>query len=426
MNATRAARWLALLACAALLAAPWRGHIDDFDAQLYLVVARNLARDHAWFNLRYLPSVFPVFRDHLPFGFWPAAAAIRLFGEWAVPAVYALMMLGAVAAAGRIAERIGGARAGVAAILLLGTCESIWQYGGRLLLEPPLLLLATLAAGAALANRWTAAALFGALAALIKGPFGLLPLACVAAARLPERRGALAALAAALPLAAFLLVDPAGGWRTAYLHGQLLASAAGARPDGVALWWFPLAVIAHRFWPGFPFALLGAWRARREPALRPLAVACALMVALLCLPARKWGNHAYVAFPLLAGLGGAAVAPWLAKVRLTWVAGVAAAVALAFSLSGLGARLLRPPCAFSTSLREPLAALPPGRDVVVVSKLYDAYAQLAAERDLVPWPVSSLPDKPSLPDAVVTDDTPVPPAWAVVGRGGGFLLLRAR
>ena len=37
------ARAFALIACAALLAAPWRGHIDDFDADIYLVVARNLA-----------------------------------------------------------------------------------------------------------------------------------------------------------------------------------------------------------------------------------------------------------------------------------------------------------------------------------------------------------------------------------------------
>lgn len=425
MNA-RAARWLALLACAALLAAPWRGHIDDFDAQIYLVVARNLARDHAWFNLRYLPSVWPVFREHLPFGFWPAATTIRIFGEWAVPAVFALITLGAIAAAGRIARRMAGERAEVAAILLLGTCESIWEYGGRPLLEPPLLLLATAAAGAALADRWRTAALLGSMATLIKGPFGLLPLACVALVRFRNWRVPLAAVLAIVPLAIFLAFDPAGGWRSTYLHGQLLASATGSRSDGVALWWFPLAVVARRFWPGLPFALLGVWRARREPALRGLALVCALTIALLCLPARKWGSHTYVVFPLLAALGGAAVAPWLARIRLDLLTGVAAVLAVMFFVSGLGARLLRPPCAFSTSLREPLSALRPGREVLVISKLYNAYAQLAAERDLVPWPVSSLPEKPSLPDAVVTEDTPVPPAWAVVARGGGFLLLRAR
>src|SRR5918911_858402 len=126
MKPERVAWVCALVSCAALLAAPWRGHVDDFDAQIYTVVARNMARDRSWFDLRCLPSLRPVFREHLPFGFWPAAAAIRANGEWA----------------------------GVAAILLLGTCESIWQYGARLLLDAPLLLFATAATGAALAARW--------------------------------------------------------------------------------------------------------------------------------------------------------------------------------------------------------------------------------------------------------------------------------
>jgi hypothetical protein len=81
--------------------------VDDIDAQLCRVVARNLAKDHAWFDLRYLPSLHPVFREHLPFGFWPAAAALRVFGEWAVDPLYAAMMLGAIACAGGIARRIG-------------------------------------------------------------------------------------------------------------------------------------------------------------------------------------------------------------------------------------------------------------------------------------------------------------------------------
>jgi len=154
MKPERVAWVSALVACAALLAAPWRGHVDDFDAQLYRVVARNLARAHAWFDLRGLPTLHPVFREHLPFGFWPAAAAIRVGPERAIDPLYALMTLGAIAASGAIARRLAGDRAGVAAILLLGTCESIWQYGGRLLLDPPLLLFATASAGMALAGRW--------------------------------------------------------------------------------------------------------------------------------------------------------------------------------------------------------------------------------------------------------------------------------
>ncbi len=126
--------WIAALAIsAALIAAPWRGHVDDMDAQLYLVIARTMARERLWFDLQCLPGFYPHFREHLPFGFWPAIAAIRLFGEWAVGPVYGLFTLGAIVMSGRIARRIGGPWAGVAAMILLGTCESIWQYGGRLL-----------------------------------------------------------------------------------------------------------------------------------------------------------------------------------------------------------------------------------------------------------------------------------------------------
>jgi 4-amino-4-deoxy-L-arabinose transferase-like glycosyltransferase len=426
----KAAWAFALLLSAALLAAPWWGHIDDVDAQLYLVVARNMARDHSWFDLRYLPGVFPRFREHLPFGFWPAAAAIRVFGEWAVAPLYAFLTLAAIVFAGRIARRTAGEWAGVAAVVLLGTCESIWQYGGRLLLEPPLLLFATAAAGAALADRFVAAALLGATAALIKGPFGLLPLACVALARL-DRRALLAVVAAALPLALFLGIDPSGGWRSGYLHGQLLASASGARADGVTSWWFPLRVIVGRFWPGLPIALLGLWRARRDARLRPLAIACLLTAALLCLPHRKWGNHAYVAFPLLAALAGAAAGPLLEKLRPRLVAATlagAAALAWALALAGLGARVLQPPCPFSTGLRAPLDALHPRRPILVVAPNPDmlAIGELAAERDLVPWPEQHLPDPPTMPDAIARDETPVPHSWAVVAREGGWSVLRKR
>jgi hypothetical protein len=56
-------------------------------------------------------------------------------------------------------------------------------------------------------------------------------------------------------------------------------------------------VIKNRFWPGIPLVAYGLWRARRERQLQPLAIACILGALLLCVPARKWGNHAYVLFP---------------------------------------------------------------------------------------------------------------------------------
>ena len=219
-RAPRVALGFVLLLTSALLVAPWRGHVDDLDAQIYRVVARNMVADGTWFDLRYLPDVWPRFREHLPFALWPAAVTLRFLGERAVDWIYALTTLVTVWLTARIASRIAGAWAGVAAALALGTCESIWQYGGRLLLEPPLLLFATASAGAALLPRpsWGRAALFGALAVSIKGPFGLLPLACVAVGRAvtqkswrPLAGGAIAGIAASAPAAAFLLIDRLAG-----------------------------------------------------------------------------------------------------------------------------------------------------------------------------------------------------------------------
>jgi 4-amino-4-deoxy-L-arabinose transferase-like glycosyltransferase len=419
--------WIgALLLCAALLIAPWRGHVDDFDAQIYLVVVRNMVRDHTGFDLSYLPAFNPVFREHLPFGFWPAAAALRLAGEWAIDPVYAAMTLGAIAVSGLIARRLAGEWAGISAVVLLGTCESIWQYGGRLLLEPPLLLFATAAAGAALYDLWLAAAVLGAVATLIKGPFGLLPLACVCLVKARNWRAIAAVLAAVVPLGIFLLVDPSGGWREGYLRHQILASATGVRTDGVSAFWHLPAVIARRFWPGLPFLVAGFWRARRSPELRPIALACALMVALLCLPFRKWGNHAYVSFPLLAALAGAAAAPLWARLRQPHlaVAGLALA-ALIFSGSGLGARVLQPPCPFSTVLGDALRSLPPGKPVLMVSPsgIWPAVAQVAAETGLLPTPVSTLSGRDSAPGAL-SRGVAIPQGWQVLGTGAGWSVLR--
>jgi 4-amino-4-deoxy-L-arabinose transferase-like glycosyltransferase len=427
MKPERVAWVSALVACAALLAAPWRGHVDDFDAQIYTVVARNIARDGSWFDLRLLPSLRPVYREHLPFGLWPAAAAVRANSDWAVNLLYGLMTLGAIAASGMIARRLAGEWAGVAAVLLLGTCESIWQYGARLLLDPPLFLFATAAAAAALVSRWRSAAVLGGLATLIKGPFGLLPLACVAVTRLRDWKAPAAVAAAIVPLGVFLAIDPAGGWRSGYLQAQLLASATGGRADGVSAWWFPLAVVARRFWPGFPFLLLAVWVARRNAALRPLLFACALMLAALCLPQRKWGNHTYVAFPLLAALAGAAAAPLLERVssrtRVTGTVSLAA-IACGLSISGLGALLLRPPCPYSTTFRTALGRIPVGSVVLVVSAELGDVTTLAAERDVVPQVAREVPLEAAVRDAIVRGPVVVPPGWTVVSRAGPLAVLR--
>ena len=387
------------------------------------MLVRHLAQDKAWIDLRYLPGLLPHFRDHLPFGFWPGAAALRVFGEWAVQPCYALLTLLAIVAAARIAARLEGPWAGVATALALGTCESIWQYGGRVLLEPPLLLLTTLSVGAVLrpVPRWGLAALFAALAVLVKGPFGLLPLACVAAALGPRAwlRCAIACVAAAVPLALFLWTHPS--WEQGYLRDQLVASATGARLDGVLAWWFPLAVIAGRFWPGLPFAF---WGARRN---RVLAIACALGAALLCVPQRKWGNHAYVLFPLLAILAGVGAARLLERVpRKLEILSAATALAWALCLAGAGRLVLQPPCVVA-ALAPQLSRLPRSSPVLVVSPRVEwmLIGELAEENDLVPWPESQLPDESRLAHhALVPRGTAVPEPWREIGSAAGWSLLQ--
>jgi 4-amino-4-deoxy-L-arabinose transferase-like glycosyltransferase len=451
----------ALLLGAALLSLPWSGHVDDVDAQLYQVVARHVAAGDGWLDLRYLPGAYDHFREHLPFGFWPAAAAIRLFGERAIGPVSALFTLGMLALVGWAASRLAGPWAGLAALLSLATCESIWRYGGRLWLDPPLVLLATASAVPALlprprARAWLLAGVLAALAALVKGPFGLLPLPCAAFAaavayREPRRLlwGGLATLAGAAPVAAFLLADRFhgdGSWWHGYFVAQISASATGRRSDGRTIWWYPFRVVLGRFWPGLPFAGLAVWRAlsRRQPAPveRLLSLFAGALLVGLCLPHRKWWNHELVAFPALALLAGAGAAPWLRRwlgssaPRTRWVGygltGAAALVAAA-SIAGLGARLLLPPCVGSTEFAAALDRLPPGSPVLVVAPTPDwsTLASLAAERRLSAWPVMSLPAAPTTPAAsgvagahlaLAHAGEALPPPWEARLRARGWVL----
>lgn len=443
--AARRAFSLVLALTAALVAAPLRGHVDDVDAQVYQVVARNMVADGAWLDLRYLPNVWPQFREHLPFSFWPAAATIRLFGEGAVNVLHAALTVSTMWLAGRVAARMAGGWSGIVAALVLGTCESIWQYGGRFLLEPPLLLLATAAAGAALLTRphWGAASAFGALAVLAKGPFGLVPLACVVVGRATAgrswrllMRGALWGAAALLPAALFLAWDRwfgSGTWWSGYFEHRILGWATGGTREGLALRWFPLRVIAGRFWPGLPLVAYGFWLARRDRQLQPIAIACALGALLLCIPERKWGNHAYVLFPLLAIFAGAASGRALARVQpavfergAVRSLAVAAALAWVLSLAGAGRLVLRPPCVVSKEFAAELDSLPAGSAVWVVSPGPEwlMTGPLASERRLVPVSLPSLPGSPGPRVALVREGTVVTPPWSERVRARGWALLR--
>jgi len=410
-----------LVLAGALLAAPWAGHIDDTDAQLYQVLARNMAATHRWLEPGLPPSSARPFREHLPFGLWPYAAAVRAAGERALPWIAAAFSLLTVAALLVAAPGASGA----AAALVLATTETFFLYGGRSRLDPPLVFFTTLSFLLVQGSRprWAAAGAMAALAALIKGPFGLLPLASMAAARaICERswstlaRGAAATLAAALPAALFVfLAEPS--WREGYLHGQLLASASGARTEGTTAWWGALAGVAGRFWPGLPFALLAATQRRN----RMLAIACGLLLLGLSLPARKVWNHQLVAYPVLALLAGAWLAPFLE--RWPRVVPALAGIAAIVSALGLGARLLRPPCVAS----QEFAALlpPPGTQVLVVSAPTDwrTLVGLAAEQRLAPVKASALDDAPapSVRFALVAEPLFHPGSFREVGRARGWV-----
>ena len=482
-----------LLLALSLLAATGRGHVDDLDAQTYRVLVRHLAEDRAWLSPRFLPGYWPAFREHLPFGFWPATAAARALGLRAAEALHLCCSLGTIALLIRAGGRAFGGRAGLAAGLLLALTESFWRYGGRLLLEPLLRLLATAAALPLLVRPpsrrdWWLAVSLGALACAVKGPFGLAPLACAGAGRALATRSArtfalasLSTIAAALPVVAFLLGDLAFlhlGWWDGYVRHQLLASATGARTDGASFaWWFTPRVVLGRFWPGLPFVLLALFHTFRSAkrsfasaqaagapataaaadsigatkeageaatagaadaaaaneAARALAFSCALLLFALCLPARKWGNHTYVLFPLLALLAGAGLGPLLDALALRRGPGLLRGALIALSLlagvasvAGLGARILQPPCPLAAGLAGPLRALPPG-DVLIAPADFALLIEVADETRRTPWPVDAL-DAPlpagarPIAAGFVRTGAALPPGWVQVAHTGGWTL----
>lgn len=460
----------ALLLGLALIALPWRAHTDHGDAQLYQVVARHMVEDDTWLSLRYLPSVHPRFFEHLPFGLWPFALAIRLLGEGALAPLCAAFSAGTLLLTATVARRAAGPWAATVALLALALPDSFFVRAGHPFLEPPLLLLSTAAAlppllGVPSWRGWLTAGLLAALACAVKGPFGLVPLVAATTARaLVERSprlllaGAATTLAAATPTALFLALSPE--WWEGYVRHQLLASALGERMDGRPDWYLPWLTAARRFWPGLPLALLGAVLATGRPAClaaalspagpaeptrraaRVLLLTCLLALAALCLPSRKVWNHALVAFPLLAMLAGAAVGPWLqARLsapertrRATRALALVALAALGASATGAGRLIYRTSCVAVGPLAPTLEALPPGAPILVVSlqEEWSALSTLAVERRLVPWRLPALgAELPAGPAsqarlALVAEGAPVSSAsgWHEVGTHGRWRLLR--
>ena len=442
------ARRLAIALAAALIAGPLFCHVDDIDAQLYRVVARHIVESGNWTDLHYLRTVYPQFREHLPFGLWPAAFAIKQGGERAVNLTYGFFTLGTVLVVGGLARVLKGQWAAAGAILVLGTTESFWHYGARPLLEPPLLFFATLSAGMVLLERprWILAALFGSIATLVKGPFGPLLMACAVLARAISEgslkvffKGTLATALAMVPLGIFLLIDHRfgeGTWWRGYLLNQLLASARGTRGDGVSDWLFPLRVVGNRFWPGLPLLAWGVLRARRPGPERTLVLTCFFTLALLCLPQRKWGNHTYLIFPMLGVLagvasesGGRALFEGRRGNRLLWGFSAGVAVTWVAAFWGQARRILPIPCVISQEFAPSFKGLGPQTSFWLVTPSPDflMLGELASEYRLDPVPVNQLPAPSSGAWAILRDEQAVAQSlgvWIEVQHSRGWRLVR--
>lgn len=448
-------RWTVLAAlglCSALVVAPALVHFDEVDSQTYQTVVRNMVADGSWLSLRYLPQVYPSFFEQVPFGLWPYALAVKLFGEGALPVVATLFTLATLALVALVGLRRGGPVSAALAMLLLGTCESFFLYGSRPLLEPSLVFFTTLAVtplllGPMSARGWAVCLGASAVATLIKGPFGLLPVCAFGLAHAISLRSfkalgwaALTAFIAALPLSAFLLSEPA--WWMGYLEQHVLASTTGAREEFHQGRLFLFVSIAERLWPALIAAGLGAalaWRRRAglsEAARHDwagLGLGTLLLLALLTIPVQKNWTHALVAYPFLSLLGALAVAPWLepsmrappraARLRL----GIVTLALVTWVAAGLGVgRLLLPrPCIVSTgALSAQLKALPPMTPVAVVSDHpWSTVALLAAEGRLAPV-VASLADPAGASLAVVQLDRWAPQeGWRELGRERDWVLV---
>jgi 4-amino-4-deoxy-L-arabinose transferase-like glycosyltransferase len=451
-----------MVLAAAPVVAPALVHFDETDSLTYQTIVRHMVDDDTWFDLRYLPGVYPEFREHVPFGFWPYAAAVRVFGEGALPVVATFFTIATYLTIGLIMARRFGRVTALVSVFLLASCESFFLYGSRPLLEPPLLFFTTLACaplwlGPPSRRTWVFIAVLGAVATLIKGPFGLAPVVASAFALSVVRRTALTAcgglavcIVAALPLAGFLLHDRANGgtyWH-GYVENQLLASAASARGENAKSFFFPFLSIAGRMWLAVTVALLGMlarWRQKRivaEPqrsAERVLGIGLVVLLLLLCVPVRKNWTHVLAAYPPLAvwaALKGAPfVESWWSAERTSWRISrglvLTAALAWVAVMFGAGALLVPAPCvAAHGALVEPLRALPLGTPVGIVAQNspWLMVGVLAAELRLSPEPVAwgELSSREGLTHALVAE-TQWPQehaGWAEVKRASGWVLAR--
>ena len=152
--------WWAILLCAlALMVAPCLGHFDDTDAQLYEVVIRKMAESRSWLDPSYLNHLYPHFRDHLPFGFWPFVVARLSLGEHGPRFLAAAISLMVVIGVGLVGRRLMGDWPALAAMLVLASTETFFRYGAQTRLDGLVVLFGNAAAVPAIARLSTSCSL---------------------------------------------------------------------------------------------------------------------------------------------------------------------------------------------------------------------------------------------------------------------------
>jgi 4-amino-4-deoxy-L-arabinose transferase-like glycosyltransferase len=426
-------------------------HVDVSDASLYRVIARHLVEDDAWVSLRYLPSAYPRFYEHLPFGLWPMAVVIRFVGEPVLPVACVLLGAATVVLVGRAGRQLAGEGAGLLAAASLALTQNFFFLSTLTLLDGPLLFGAALALVGLTRPKVDAGFVLLTFAGTLigvatKGPFGLLtPVAMVGARAVVERSGRVllggsAAMAAAVaPVVLFVAASP--DWLEGYWRYQVLGSVTGARTDGDSSRTFAVESLLMTCWPALAAFPLGLAPLRRRLApgasLQPvvmLMLAAAALTVGLSLPSRKVLHHVFVAFPLMSVAAGVVLGPavdrLVARRGARPVLGVLGVLLLAGLVAGpLGVAKLfcGPPCSFSTTFAGPLRALPAGTDIEVVTAdaPWPQLSALSAEHRLVPAHVSALGASGIARWAVVQTALWSPAeGWVEVASDSRFVLVR--
>ncbi len=463
----RIASWVIAVLAAGFILPFARAHIHDWDASVYTIVTRHLARDLTPWRLSFLPHRWPEFYEHPPLFFILNAVLWRTLGERALPWAMGAVGIATVISTFAFVARRVSLRAGVAAALVLMSTESFFRYQARVKLDPWLTLFMT---GAILLmvgafpreqrtrhGRLITGGLLAGLAILGKGPP---PLACPVVAAIwvaletgQARRGlrcllfggALALLLPALCVAADVAwLDRA--WSRGYLGAQVLASLDGSRGDP----WFSrtrmLQEVAWRFWPGLPLALIGALAPLRDGSMRRLRLGLVVwslaIIAGFSLPSRGYWWYimpAFVPLAMLAGVGlerGLALLPrleaapaarWKARIAATplqrWPH--AATLLASVSIAIAWPRWIMPPCVLG-SLPEAADLLQTEGSIALYSEPLDsdpfhAMASSHVEAD-VRVMLPSDADPPDVSVALIHTSAWPRAGWRVVSAHGDWRL----